>query len=194
MSDPDSQEVTKLLNAAHSGNPDAADQLLQVVYRELHGLAASYMRRERQNHTLQPTALVNEAYMKLLGPAQVEFRDRGHFFVVAARQMRRILVDHARNARALKRGAGEAKVELNDVHGAARDVVNEDLVAVDEALARLEKVDRRASQVVELKYFGGLSDQEAAEALQISFPTLRRDWEFARAFLLNQLKSSKGTP
>jgi RNA polymerase sigma-70 factor, ECF subfamily len=186
----DPSSVTRMLNDANHGSREAADQVLRIVQDELHKLAALYMRHEREDHTLQPTALMNEAYLKIFGGERLEFNDRAHFFVIAARQMRRILVDHARKVQAEKRGAGGVKVELADIHGSFNQA-GEDLVAVDEALEALAKVDERAARVVELKFFGGLSDKEVSGALGVPFTTVRRDWEFARAYLFKQLRRAQ---
>lgn len=144
------------------------------------------MRRERGEHTLQPTALVHETYLRLFGSEPIEWQNRAHFFAVAAQQLRRILVDHARRGQRAKRGGGQAKFSLDEYDG---PVVyrNERVLEIDEALTRLESLDHRAARVVELRYFGGLSEKEAAEALGISLATLKRDWEFARTWLASQL-------
>lgn len=160
---------------------------MPLVYKELRRLAASRMKGEKANHTLQPTALVHEVYLKLAGGSPVDWRNRSHFFAVAAQQMRRIIVDHARATHAEKRGGGAVAIALDDV-GAVTAPLNESMLALDEALRRLEKVDARAARVVELRYFGGLKESETAEALGVGVSTMKRDWEFARAWLASQLK------
>jgi RNA polymerase sigma factor (TIGR02999 family) len=178
--------VTELLKKISAGDRDAADRLMTDLYPELHRIAANAFRRERSNHTLQPTALVNEAYMRVLGTASIDWRDRAHFFALMARLFRRILVDHGRTANAAKRGAGAARISLDDVHEPGL-ATSDDTVAIDEALALLEGDHPRAARVVELKYFGGLSEAEMAEVLGISMPTVARDWRYAKAWLFDRL-------
>jgi RNA polymerase sigma factor (TIGR02999 family) len=175
------EEITTLLQRWAQGDRNAADLALDRVYTELRRLAAHYLRMERPDHTLQPTALVHEIYLRLEG-AGIRWADRKHFFVVAASQMRRILVDHARARQAEKR-AGGIRIEAEGVE-LPRDV---DLVALDLALEELKRLDERAASVVELRYFGGFKEAEAASTLEISVATLKRDWEFARAWLLKKL-------
>ncbi len=180
------QQITALLALVRGGDQQAAGQLLELVYPELRRLAQHYMGRERPAHTLQATALVHEAYLRIFGSEPIEWQDRAHFFAVAARNMRQILVDHARSREAERHGGGRVQVSLD----AATEVAlgpDYDLIALDEALARLEALDPRASRVVELRFFGGLTETEAAEVLGISLATLKRDWEFARAWLFGQL-------
>jgi RNA polymerase sigma-70 factor (ECF subfamily) len=178
--------VTGLLHAVRKGDEKAEGLLIGCVYQELRRLAGGLMRNERSDHTLQPTALVHEAYIRLLKGSKVDYKDRRHFYAVAARQMRRMLIDHAREKRAAKRGAGAVKVELGEVDG-SHVVRREDVLAVDVALDDLEKLDPRAAKVVELRFFGGLTDKEAAEVLRVPVATTRRDWEFARAWLIKRL-------
>jgi RNA polymerase sigma factor (TIGR02999 family) len=185
MSD-DTHKITGLLQAWRAGKPGAADQLMDAVYGELRGLAHRQMGHERGDHTLQATALVHEAYLRLCGSETIEWKDRAHFFAVAARQLRRVLVDHARRVNSDKRGGGHTKFSLADADCATVDR-DERLLAIDEALERLQALDRRAANVIELRFFGGLSEPEAAEALGISLATLRRDWEFARTWMASQL-------
>jgi RNA polymerase sigma factor (TIGR02999 family) len=185
MSD-DSHSITRLLHEWHSGNKEAAARLMELVYRELHRMASREMRRERGEHTLQTTALVHEAYLRLCGAAPIQWRNRAHFFAVAAQQLRRVLVDHARRARSEKRGGGNIVATLFDSDGAAWHF-DERLLAVDEALSRLENLDSRAAKVIELRFFGGLTEAETADALDISLATLKRDWDFARSWLATQL-------
>ncbi len=159
---------------------------MEVVYGELHQIAARQMRRERGEHTLQATALVHETYLRLFGSEPIDWQNRAHFFAVAAQQLRRVLVDHARRGRSEKRGGGQIKFSLDEMDGPVVDR-DERVLEIDQALARLESLDERAAKVVELRYFGGLSEKEAAEALGISVATLKRDWEFARTWLASQL-------
>ena len=179
-------KITQILSQIESGDPSAAEQLLPLVYDELRKLAAHHMRSERPGHTLQATALIHELYMRLFAAEPVQWESRTHFFAVAARQLRRILVNDARVRQAATRGGKQVRLCLTDVNGLA--VRTNDLLEVDQALRRLEHLDSRAAQVVELRYFGGLTDDEAAEAIGISVATLKRDWNFARAWLTQQLK------
>lgn len=183
------KQITSLLAELHSGNQQAASQLVSLVYPELRKLAHRYMERERPDHTLQATALVHEAYVRMFGSEPIAWQDRAHFFAVAAQQMRRILVDHARQLAAEKRGGAQVRVPLTDLD-ALPQRRDESLTALDEALTRLEALDSRASRVVELRFFGGLTDKETAEVLGVSVSTVRRDWEFARAWLFDQLSGS----
>jgi RNA polymerase sigma-70 factor (ECF subfamily) len=178
-------EVTQLLLAWGKGDPAALEELTPVVYDELRRLARHYMSNERVGHTLQATALVNEAYMRLVDIHKVQWQNRAHFFAMSARLMRRILVDCARSRKYQKRGAGAQKVSLDE-----RLMVVEpgrDLVALDDALEELAKVDERKSKVVEMRFFGGLSVEETAEALSVSVDTVMRDWKLAKAWLLREL-------
>jgi len=182
-----SSEVTELLRLWSDGRPDALDRLLPIIQLELRQLAAAYMRRERPDHTLQPTALVNEAFLKLAGQRDVRWQNRAHFFGIAAQAMRRILVDHARAHTSNKRGAGERHVSIEDAAlvGGAADV---DLLALDEALTHLARVDPQQSRVVELRFFAGMTIEETAEALQISPATVVREWTVAKAWLFAELR------
>ena len=182
----DSHTITRLLKEWREGNQEAANQLMDLVYRELHRIASREMRRERREHTLQTTALVHEMYLRLCGSDPVELKDRAHFFAVAARQLRRVLVDHARRGRSGKRGGGQIRLELLESDGGACEL-DERLLAIDESLTRLQALDARAAKVIELRFFGGLSETDAAEALNISIATLKRDWDFARTWLASQL-------
>ena len=181
-----SDSVTRLLVDVRLGRRDALDRLLPLVHDELHRIAAGYMRRERADHTLQPTALVNEAYLRLVDQRDVEWRDRAHFLGVAAQLMRMILVDHARARRAAKRAGGAERVSLDDtvIVVGERDV---DLLALDEALGRLAALDPRLCRVVELRYFGGLTTRETAEVLGVSTATVEREWATARGWLRREL-------
>jgi RNA polymerase sigma factor (TIGR02999 family) len=178
-------ELTRILNAIAQGEPNAVHELLPLVYDELRRLAEQKLAQEAPGQTLQPTALVHEAYLRLLGPAgQGRWNDRGHFFAAAAQAMRRILIDNARRKQAQKRDGGR-RVELQDVP--APPSAAEDLLALDEALTRLAAADPAAAQVVQLRYFAGLSIDEAAQSLGLSRATAYRHWTFARAWLLQEL-------
>jgi RNA polymerase sigma factor (TIGR02999 family) len=181
-------KITALLTEWRCGNEASRDALIEVVYPELRKLAAYHLRGEKANHTLQPTALVNDLYVRVLAKEPLLCHDRTHFFAIVGRQLRRILIDHARASRAAKRGGLGEKVTLTAVVQQIGPV-GDDILSLDEALTRLEDVDARAAQVVELKFFGGLGEREAAEFLHISVATLKRDWEFARAWLSAQMSS-----
>jgi RNA polymerase sigma-70 factor (ECF subfamily) len=180
--DPSPHEVTQLLVAWTNGDQGARDQLMSVVYQELHRLAHHYMKRESPGHTLQTSALVNEAFLKLIDQRNVQWRNRAHFFGIAAQMMRRILVDYARQRRYAKRGGDARQVTLND-DLIVTDQRSADVVALDEALIELANIDDRKSKVVELRFFGGLSIEEAAEVLAVSPGTVMRDWTLAKAWL-----------
>lgn len=180
------RDVTEVLQRISGGDPGAVDRLLPLVYDELRALARRELRRERSDHTLQPTALVHEAYLELARLDRLEWRDRAHFFGAAAGTMRRVLVSHARRKRAEKRGGGAKAVPLENVVLAARERP-EDVLALDEALARLADLDSRQAQVVECRFFAGMSVPETAEALGISPATVKRDWTAARAWLNREL-------
>jgi RNA polymerase sigma-70 factor (ECF subfamily) len=182
------EQITRLLNEVREGNRAAAEQLLEAVYTDLRGIARHSMAGERPDHTLQPTALVHETYLRIFEGAPVDWRNRAHFFAVAASQMRRVLVDHGREFRAAKRGQGLKVVLEEDRH--ASPLADFDIEAVDELLDRLQRVDGRAARVVELKFFSGLKDREVAEVMRISASTVRRHWSFARAWLIHQLTPS----
>jgi RNA polymerase sigma factor (TIGR02999 family) len=186
--DPDRAEVTRLLQQWSEGREGSLDALVPHVYGELRRLAAQYLRRERQGHTLQATALVHEAFVKLVDQ-QAAWRNRAHFFGVAAQLMRRILVDHARSRAADKRGGGIPHLALEEalVPAAALDI---DLLALDEALTRLAALDPQQARIVELKFFGGLTLDETAAVLHVSAATVSRDWTIARAWLLLALKDA----
>jgi RNA polymerase sigma factor (TIGR02999 family) len=186
LSTSNSQEFTALLNEYRNGNQEAGEQLVGIVYQELRRLAQYYLQQERPDHTLQATALVHEAYMQLFGDGVCAWRDRAHFFNVAAQQMRHLLVDHARAAKAEKRYGGKLKLSLEVLTGVAEER-DGDLIALDEALDRLEALYPRASRAVELRFFGGLTEKETAEMLEISTATLKRDWDFAKAWLYKEI-------
>lgn len=178
-------DVTRLLLALQDGQTGAADQLVPLVYAELHDLAVHYMRGERADHTLQPTALVHEAYMRLVDQRNASWKNRSHFFGIAAQAMRRILVDHARRKRATKREGGDRVTLDESVAEAPQRSV--DLIALDDALLKLAELDPRQARVVELRFFGGLDIEQTAESLGISPATVKRDWTFARAFLQREM-------
>lgn len=187
-------EVTRILEAIENGDPHAASQLLPLVYEELRGLAAQKLAHETPGQTLQPTALVHEAYLRLVRPEakradKVHWDDRGHFFAAAAEAMRRILVESARRKRRLKHGGGQARVDLAAVEPAAPEP-REDILALDEALTRLAATDPAAAQLVQLRYFGGLSLPQAAPILGISPRTADRLWAFARAWLRLEIQGA----
>jgi len=175
-----------LLAELRAGNRSAESRLLPLVYAELRRRARRYMRGERPDHTLQPTALVHEAYLRLAGQREVDWQSRAHFFAVAAQLMRRILVDHARARKAEKRGGGEPRVALNESL-AMTEEKSAELMALDEALTHLAERDPRQARAVELRFFGGLSEEEAAEVMGISLRTLKRDWSVARAWLFKEI-------
>jgi len=184
-----SQDVTQLLLAWSGGDRVAGDELLSAVYAELHRQAARAMRRESSDHTLQATALVHEAYLRLVDQRRVEWRNRAQFYGVAAQVMRRILVDHARGRDAEKRGGGVSAVSLGDADAIAEQSSSEavDVLALHDALERLAALDPDQAKVVELRYFGGLSIEETAETLGISPATVKREWSVARAWLKREL-------
>ncbi len=181
--------VTRLLGELRAGRAGAVDEVLPLVYDELRAIAARHMRRERPGHTLQPTALVHDAFLKLVDQTRVQWQDRAHFFAIASQAMRRILVDHARARAASKRGAGAGHVSTDDTVVLADQppLSPEDLLALDEALSELAAIDGGQARVVELRYFGGLTIEEAAEAMAVSAATLKREWSMARAWLHRRL-------
>ena len=184
------QEVTRLLLAWNEGDENALEKLVPLVYQELRRLAKRQMRREHSDHTLQTTALINEAYLRLVDLRNVHWQNRAHFFALCARLMRRILVDLARSRHYAKRGGGAQPVEL-DESLVVSPAHSTDLVAVDDALKALAKVDARKAQVVELRFFGGLTVEEAAEVLKVSPETVQRDWKLAKAWLLRELSQGR---
>lgn len=187
MESPEPKDVTKLLLDWGNGDGRAVDELLPFVYQELRRLAAAYMNRERSAHTLQPTALVHETYLKLIDQRQVDWKNRAHFFGLAAEIMRRILINHARDRRAEKRGGEGEKVSLSMAVDSLSSKPDFDILALNEALEKFAAIDSRKARVVELKFFGGLKTDEIAEVLQISDATVERDWVFARAWLFDAL-------
>jgi len=181
--------ITQILSELKGGNQQALDELLPLVYDELRRLANSYLRKERVNHTLQPTALVHEAYLRLLGQNQIEWQNRAHFFGVSARLMREILIEYARGKNRLKRG-GEFKTQIAlDEAVSFSDQNRLDVVAVDDALSKLEQFDRRQARIVEMKFFGGLTIEEIGEVLDISPATVKREWSSAKLLLYKMLNS-----
>jgi len=187
-----SADVTILLSQLAEGDQSVVPRLMPLVYDELRRLAAGYMRRERSDHTLQATALVNEAYLRLVAQRGTNWKNRAHFFGVAAQSMRRILIDHARGQLRNKRGGHQQKISLDELPIFAAEQSRE-LVAVDEALSRLEKLDARQCRIVELRFFGGLSAKETAEVLGISLRAVEREWSLARAWLYWELTNGHGT-
>lgn len=187
MTDEYASEVTRLLIAADDGDEAAMEQVFPLVYEDLRRVAGNFLGRERAGHTLQPTALVHEAFLRLTGGEDPGFQGRRHFFAIAAQAMRRILVDHARSRKAKKRGSGRPKVSLDRLpqDPAARD---ECLLDLDDALGELAALDPRKAKLVELRFFGGLTIEEAGESLGISHATVERDWTFARAWLARAMQ------
>jgi RNA polymerase sigma factor (TIGR02999 family) len=186
---PAPQEVSQLLRAWSEGDKTAFDKLLPLVYEELRQMAKRYMERQAHGHTLQTTALIHEAYLRLVDQPEVHWQNRAHFFGVAATAMRHILVDHARTRQAAKRGGAAQQVTLDEAAAVSVERAAE-LVALDDALESLAAFDQRKSQVVELKYFGGLTVEETAEVLQVSPETVARDWRLARTWLLRELSKT----
>lgn len=185
-----SEDITELLRLWNDGDTDAFEKLAPLVYRELHRLAAHYMRSERPGHTLQPTGLISEAYVRLIDWRNVRWQNRGHFYAVVAQFMRRILVDYARSRLYAKRGGANHAVSL-DEGATVADHSMMTLLDIDLALQRLAAMDPRPAQVVELRYFGGMSVEETAEVLKISTVTVNRSWNFAKAWLLRELSVSR---
>lgn len=185
------QDVTQLLVNWSNGDQAALDALLPIVNDELRRLARSYLRRENPGHTLQPTALVNEAYLRLIGQQNVQWQNRAHFFGIAAQLMRRILIDHARNYQYQKRGGGALRVSLDEA-AAVTEAQTAELLAVDEALEKLTAMDARKGRIVELRFFGGLNLDETAAVLNISSPTVQREWRAAKAWLHRLLTAGNG--
>ncbi len=183
-------DLTILLKQWNGGNKNALDKLLPVVYGELRRLARRYLRRERSDHTLQPTDLVHEAYVRLIDQDRVDWKNRAHFYGVAAQLMRRILVDHARRHLSEKRGGGQPQLALENIIEVS-PAPHRDLVALDEALKRLAAIDERKSRMVEYRFFGGLSVEETAEALGIAPATVLRDWAFAKAWLRREMSGER---
>jgi RNA polymerase sigma factor (TIGR02999 family) len=186
---PAPNEITQLLKDWSSGDQTALDRLMPLVYAELHQLAHQHMRREQPGNMLQTSALINEAYLRLVDQPQIRWESRAHFFGIAARLMRRILVEEARKRNSAKRGGKAIQVSLVDGMDVAQEQAA-NVVALDDALKSLEAIDSRQSEIVELRFFGGLSIEETAEVLKVSPGTVMRDWTFARAWLRNEMSSS----
>jgi RNA polymerase sigma factor (TIGR02999 family) len=184
-----SREITEMLQAWSDGDRAALDQLLPLVYDELHKQAARYFRRERPDHTLQPTALIHEAYLRLIDQREVQWQNRAHFFAVAAQAMRRVLVDYARTHNRDKRGGADAKVSLEEALLLRAESQDINLLALHEALTHLSEFDEQQSRIVELRYFSGLNIEETAEVLGVSPATISREWQMAKAWLHRELKS-----
>lgn len=187
MAQPPSHDITLLLREWRNGDQQALEKLTTLLYDELRRLAARYLRRERPDHTLQATALVNEAYMQLIGQQQMDWQNRAHFIGVAAHLMRHILVDHARAHATAKRGRGEQALPLDEAIGIAGKIAP-DVIALDDALKDLARMDERKSRIIELRYFGGLSMEEAAEVTGLSVATIRREMRMAEAWLGRQIQ------
>lgn len=183
----DTHSATELLDRLSGGDRSVLDRLLPVIYDELKRVAAGYLRRERSDHTLQPTALVNEAYLKMIEIDRVRWQDRAHFVAVAANQMRRILVDHARQHNALKRGGDLHIVTLNEELDKAADEQTAELIDLDDALNELAALDPMKAKIVEMRYFGGLTMDEVAEVIGVSTITVKRHWKFTKAWLYGRL-------
>ncbi len=186
--EPEASEITQMLREWSDGKPEALDKLMPLVYMELHRQAARFLRKERQGHTLQTTALINEAYLKLIDQRNVNWESRTHFFAIAAQAMRRILVDYARTTHRKKRGGDDIKLPLEEAMSVAAEETSVDLIALDEALNKLAERDEQQARVVELKFFSGLSLEETAEALHISRATVANDWNMAKVWLYRELR------
>lgn len=181
-------DITRILRAWSGGNREAVDDLMPLVYDELHKVAAQYLRKQRPDHTLQPTALVNEAYLKLVDISNVSWEDRAHFFAVASQTMRHVLVDHARGRNREKRGGGAQKVSLDEAM-AFVDNNEVDVLMLDDAMRALAEIDEQQSRIVELRFFGGLTVEETALVLRISPATVKREWRIAKAWLHKRMMS-----
>jgi RNA polymerase sigma factor (TIGR02999 family) len=188
---PDRQGITRLLNAWQQGDAGARDQLFALVYQELRRRAGAHLRHERRDHTLRPTALVHETYLRLMGQDRARWQGRSQFFAIASETMRRVLVDHARERKAAKRGGAAVRVALEE-DVAATEGREVDLIALDGALDELAALDPRQSRVVEMRFFGGLGTAEIADVLDVSRATVDRDWRFARTWLYRRLAAANG--
>ena len=191
---PPPEEITVWLTRWRNGDQHARDQVFGIVHSRLREIAANLLQGQRPDHTLEPNALVNELCIRLFGSQKINYNDRAHFFAVAAQTMRRILIDHARAGLAEKRGGEQQRVSLSGVDGLAPVPLNEDMLALDEALSRLSTLDPRAAQAVELRFFGGLEENQVAEVLGVSAITVKRDWKAARAWLAGLLNTPSHTP
>jgi RNA polymerase sigma factor (TIGR02999 family) len=190
MNDPSPQNVTQLLVAWSDGDKSAMEKLFPLIYDELRRIARQYMRRENPGHTLQTTALVNEAYLRLIDQRKTHWRNRAHFFAIAAQIMRRILLDHARSYKYAKRGGGAHQVSLDETAIVSQEKATE-MIALDDALNELAKIDEQQSRVVELRFFGGLTVEETAEVLSLSSTTIKREWSAAKAWLYHEIRKTK---
>ena len=179
-------QITRILEELRAGKEGAQSQLIEAVYGELHKIAGRLLAREREGHTLEATALVNEAYMQMVGDARLDWKDRSHFYAAAAQSMRHILVDYARRHKAAKRDGGRHRVELTDALAISEDRL-EEVLAIDEALERLAQWDERQSRIVVMRFFGGMTEEEIAEVLGVGRRTVSRDWNLARAWLHGEL-------
>lgn len=179
-------EVTAILHDWNEGDPNAPERLMSLVYDEMRRLARTFLSKERDSHTLQPTALVNEAYLRLVDQTRVNWQNRAHFYGIASRMMRRVLIDHARAHATEKRGGGTIRLSIDDVQVSLEERATS-FVALDEAMKRLEQIDERKCKVVEMRFFGGLSDEEIAEVLGVTTRTVLRDWKTARLWLYREL-------
>jgi len=186
---PEPGQITAWLADWRTGDANASERLFSAVHPQLRRIAARFLHNERDDHTLEPGALVNELCIRFLGSNPINFKDRAHFFAIAAQTMRRILIDYARARVAEKRGGEKQRLTLSAVDGWNPVTGNEDLLTLDQALSKLEKADPRAARVVELRFFGGLQEEEVAEVLQVSTVTVKRDWKVARAWLITRLRS-----
>ena len=189
MSHNGGDSITEMLIELTDGNKEVVNHILPHIYDELRRLASSYLRKERSNHTLQPTALVHEAYMKLIDQNRVKWQNRAHFFGIAAQVMRRILMDHARKHQAEKRGGEYEKLPIEEEILIVSHDKSAELIALDEALEELSKLDPDKAKIVELRYFGGLSIEETAEVMGVSVPTVNRHWKMAKAWLFSQISN-----
>jgi RNA polymerase sigma factor (TIGR02999 family) len=183
------RNITQLLNEISEGNNIAIEQVLPIVYDELHRISSKYLSAEYRRHTLQTTELVHEAYLKLVGNLEISWESRAHFFGIAAQSMRQILVDYARSRKSQKRGEGKTNFSLDDAPIVSNET-DEQILALDEALTRLKSVEERSSKIVELRYFSGLTIDETAEILNLSPATVKRDWNFAKAWLYREIQQN----
>jgi len=190
MGDEPQHEVTQILQDWSGGDPNAPERLMPLVYDEMRRLARSFLARERGSHTLQPTALVNEAYLRLVDQTRVNWQNRAHFYGIAARMMRRVLIDHARAHAAGKRGAGAIRLSIDDIQVPVEERAAS-FIDLDEALKTLEQMDERKCKVVEMRFFGGLTDEEIAEVLSVTTRTVLRDWKKARLWLYRELSQQQ---
>jgi len=186
--------ITQLLERWSQGDEEALDQLMPLVYGELRRLAGAYLRRERSNHTLQSTALVHEAFMRLVQQQDVQWRNRAHFYAIAAQMIRRILVDYARSQHAEKRGSGAIKLALDEAMAVPQTGADIDLLGLNDALDRLAELDERQGKIVELRFFAGLSIEETAEVMHLSPASIKREWQTARAWLFREMTRTPSNP